>query len=193
LDLFRFTQGTFERERDANSRRSFALGEEFEAFMVSKQTQKDEPHSEERRERIAQAAIEEARMVVPGIQALFGFQLIAVFNQRFHDLTAAEQTLHFFALILIAVAIAIIMTPAAYHRLVERGSVSDFFIRLASRLIAAAMLPLIVALCLEVYLVSRMVELPAWLSAATAAGLFAVFATLWFAFPFAMRNRAADE
>jgi hypothetical protein len=28
-------------------------------------------------------AIEEARMVLPGIQALFGFQLIAVFNERF--------------------------------------------------------------------------------------------------------------
>ena len=28
-------------------------------------------------------ALEEARMVLPGIQALFGFQLIAVFNQRF--------------------------------------------------------------------------------------------------------------
>jgi hypothetical protein len=161
--------------------------------MVNRGTRKDDHPSEERRERIAQAAIEEARMVVPGIQALFGFQLIAVFNQRFHDLTAGEQTLHFFALVLIALAIAIIMTPAAYHRLVERGSVSDFFIQLASRLIAAAMLPLMVALCLEVYLVGRMVDLSSWFSAALAGGLFAVFATLWFAFPFAMRNRVADE
>ena len=31
----------------------------------------------------AQMAIEEARMVVPGLQALFGFQLIAIFNRRF--------------------------------------------------------------------------------------------------------------
>jgi hypothetical protein len=29
--------------------------------------------------------IEEARMVLPGVQALFGFQLIAVFNNSFHD------------------------------------------------------------------------------------------------------------
>src|ERR1700694_2515161 len=35
----------------------------------------------------ARYTIEEARMVLPGIQAIFGFQLIAVFNQRFHDLT----------------------------------------------------------------------------------------------------------
>jgi hypothetical protein len=30
--------------------------------------------------------IEEARMVLPGIQAVFGFQLIAVFNSGFHSL-----------------------------------------------------------------------------------------------------------
>jgi hypothetical protein len=30
-----------------------------------------------------QFTLDEARMVIPGIQALFGFQLIAVFNERF--------------------------------------------------------------------------------------------------------------
>jgi hypothetical protein len=31
------------------------------------------------------AAIEEARMVLSGTQALFGFQLIAAFNERFQQ------------------------------------------------------------------------------------------------------------
>jgi hypothetical protein len=33
----------------------------------------------------AQLLLEECRMVLPGIQALFGFQLIAVFNARFAE------------------------------------------------------------------------------------------------------------
>jgi len=37
--------------------------------------------------------IEEARMVLPGIQAFFGFQLIAVFNNRFQEFTHTEQVL----------------------------------------------------------------------------------------------------
>jgi hypothetical protein len=41
---------------------------------------------DEHTEKIAQEAIDEARMVLPGIQALFGFQLIAVFNERFAQL-----------------------------------------------------------------------------------------------------------
>jgi Family of unknown function (DUF6328) len=68
--------------------------------------------------------IGEARMVLPGIQAFFGFQLIAVFNNRFQDLTHTEQVLHLIALLLLAVSIALIMTPAAYHRIAERGMVS---------------------------------------------------------------------
>ena len=46
------------------------------------------PHGTGRREEIsldtaASHLIEECRMVIPGIQALFGFQLIAVFNDGF--------------------------------------------------------------------------------------------------------------
>ena len=36
-------------------------------------------------------------MVLPGIQALFGFQLIAVFNERFKELTEDERLIHFSA------------------------------------------------------------------------------------------------
>jgi len=40
----------------------------------------------------AQTLLDECRMVLPGIQALFGFQLIAVFNDRFkHDLSQLDQ------------------------------------------------------------------------------------------------------
>jgi hypothetical protein len=137
-------------------------------------------------ERMAMAAIEEARMVLPGIQALFGFQLIAVFNEAFRQLEPGEQLLHFLSLVLVAVAIAIIMTPAAYNRLVERGSLSDFFVRLASCLIAIAMVPLMIAVCVEVYLLGRVILHGQWISAAVAAFLLIIFSGLWYAFPFAM-------
>src|ERR1700674_1041889 len=84
---------------------------------------------DEQTDKIGREAIEEARMVLPGIQALFGFQLIAVFNERFRQLPTPEQAMHFAAILLIALAIALIMTPAAYHRQVEPGSVSAFFVK----------------------------------------------------------------
>jgi hypothetical protein len=39
-------------------------------------------------------ATDEARMVLPGVQAVLGFQLIAVFNQRFELFSPAEQVVH---------------------------------------------------------------------------------------------------
>jgi Family of unknown function (DUF6328) len=115
----------------------------------------------------------------PASQALFGFQLIAVFNERFHQLVQAEQVMHYLALLLVALAIAIIMTPAAYHRLVEQETVTEFFVRLASWLIAGAMVPLMLALALEVYLLGLIV-LRSQATSATIAGL---------GFPLAVRSQ----
>jgi putative transcriptional regulator len=61
--------------------------------------------------------LEECRMVLPGIQALFGFQLIAVFSQGFSEkLSEAQQQLHLAAIVLVVIAIALVMAPAAIHR-----------------------------------------------------------------------------
>src|ERR1700752_3709373 len=91
----------------------------------------------------AQYLLEECRMVLPGIQALFGFQLIAVFSQGFDEkLSPGEQQLHFVALFLVAVSAALVMAPAAIHRQSQQRSVSERFIWLSSRLVLTSMLPL---------------------------------------------------
>lgn len=128
-------------------------------------------------------------MVLPGIQALFGFQLIAVFNQRFADLGSVEQTLHFAALALVAVSIALIMAPAAYHRIAEPTEVSRRLVELASRLISAAMLPLMFAIAIDLGLVAWMVMESVVASAVAAAGVVLLYAWLWFALP--LRSRRA--
>ncbi len=143
---------------------------------------------DESTEKTARAAIEEARMVTPGIQALFGFQLIAAFNERFRQLGPVEQALHFAALVLVALSIALIMTPAAYHRIAERGSFTRFFVRLASWLIAIAMVPLMIALCLDVYIIGHLILGSPGIGIAVACVLFVVFAALWFAFPLTRRR-----
>src|SRR6185369_4850773 len=73
----------------------------------------------------------ECRMVLPGIQALFGFQWIAFFNQRFTDISHANQSLHLGATAIVAVSAAVLMTPAAYHRTARGGAISERFISLS--------------------------------------------------------------
>ena len=142
---------------------------------------------DEQADKTGREAVEEARMVLPGIQALFGFQLIAVFSERFKELTEDERLIHFSATVLVTIAIALIMTPAAYHRLAEQTTISKFFVWLASWLIAAAMVPLMVGLTLEVYLLGLLVIGDPKTSVAVSTALFGVFSLLWFVFPLAMR------
>jgi len=132
--------------------------------------------------------IEEARMVLPGIQAVFGFQLIAVFNNGFHSLTPPEQLMHLSALILIMIAIALIMTPASYHRIAEKGTVSRRFVEIASRLLTLAMFPLMLGMTADLFLVTRLVLNNVALSIAIAVVLVFVFFGLWYLFPWIERR-----
>jgi uncharacterized protein DUF6328 len=131
--------------------------------------------------------IEEARMVLPGIQAVFGFQLIAVFNNGFHGLMHSEQIIHLIALILTMIAIALIMTPASYHRIAEKGTVSRRFVEIASRLLALAMLPLMLGMTIDLFLVARLVLNNVTVSMGIAAVLLFVFFGLWYVFPWIER------
>lgn len=141
----------------------------------------------------ADRVLEEARTVLPGVQALFGFQLIAVFNQRFEALSTAHQDIHLAALFAVALAIGFIMTPAIYHRLAEPHVVSPAFIRLASRCLAATAVPLLAGIGLEFYLVATLVEPRLHLNVVLTALLVTTFAGLWFVVPLRRRARRAGD
>src|SRR5438874_843088 len=124
--------------------------------------------------------LEECRMVLPGIQALFGFQLIAVFNQGFGEkLSDAGQVLHLVAIVLTTLSMALVMTPAALHRQAEPKEVSERFLWLASKMILAGMYPLALAVGIDAYVVASVVLHNDFLAALLALALLLVFAVLW--------------
>jgi hypothetical protein len=146
------------------------------------------PNSREQSEELslsksAQYLLEECRMVLPGIQALFGFQLVVVFSPGFSEkLTRPEQIVHFVAITLIAVAVAIIMTPAALHRGTGSKKVTATFVNLSARLLFWSMLPLALGICLDFYLIARVIINHLWVLLLTFV-LFMIFMTLWFVLP----------
>jgi uncharacterized membrane protein len=128
--------------------------------------------------------LEECRMVLPGIQALFGFQLIAVFNQSFAEkLSTMEQELHLVSIVLTVAAIALVMTPAALHRQIDPMAVTRRFIESSTMLLLLSMFPLGLSICLEIYLIARVITETVWLSLLIAAGLLLMFFSLWLLLP----------
>jgi len=137
------------------------------------------------------ALLEECRMVLPGIQALFGFQLIAIFSQGFDEkLTASQQQIHFAALFLIAVSAAVIMTPAAVHRQTQQRTISERFVWLSSKLLLLSMVPLAMGLTLDVYLIGCAIFDSFALAAMSALMLVVLLFVLWFAIPRRERLKA---
>jgi hypothetical protein len=134
--------------------------------------------------------LEEARMVLPGIQALIGFQTMAVFNQRFAAMPDEVKTAYLVALGLLILGMGLLMTPAAYHRLAERGMVSLRMINLASILITTGMVPLMLAFAIDVYVVAIAAIGSSTVGVCGAAATVVFLSGLWFAFPLAKKRRA---
>jgi hypothetical protein len=126
---------------------------------------------------------EEARMILPGIQALFGFQLIAVFNQRFTDLSTTDQVIHLIATLGTALAVMLVLMPAAYHRQAEPDRISEEFCQMSSRLLAWSMLPLAFGIALDLYVIGQLIFHDAEISTLMAVILFLLLMTAWFIFP----------
>ena len=122
----------------------------------------------------------EARVVLPGAQALLGFQLLAVLTESFDRLPNASKYVHLASLGFIAVTVVLLMTPAAYHRIVEQGEETEHFHRFASKMIIAALVPLALGLAGGVYVVVQKVTESALVSVVSALVALALFWELWF-------------
>jgi len=128
--------------------------------------------------------LEECRMVLPGIQALFGFQLIAVFNSTFRErLSSTEQYFHLAAIGLVTMAVALVMAPAAFHRQTSPQAATQNFITIAGRLLLLSMFPLMLGISLDFYLIARLILNNTLISLLLSTVLLILFATLWFLLP----------
>jgi len=122
----------------------------------------------------------ESRVVLPGAQALLGFQLATTMTAGFEKLPQSLKVLHFCSLSAVALSTIFLITPAAWHRLVERGEETERFHRFASAMVLAALVPLALGMCGDFYLVADRITASPTAAAILAAGLALVFFALWF-------------
>ena len=115
---------------------------------------------------------------------LLGFQFIVVFNTGFSEkLTTTEQRLHLLALGLVAVAGALVMAAASYHRQTGPREVSAHFLTLASRLLLWAMILLALGIGIDFYVIAHVILTNRWLSVLLTLALVSVFVYVWFLLP----------
>jgi uncharacterized protein involved in cysteine biosynthesis len=156
-------------------------------------TEADADDGETRHERIDRELIEllnELRVALPGVQVLFAFLLIVPFQQSANRITDFQRDVYFLALVSAAVATALLIAPAAQHRVLFRQRDKEGLLRRSNRSAFMGLLVLAVAICSALLLVVDVLfsRTLAWL---TAGGLGALLAWWWVAVPF--WQRAHDE
>jgi hypothetical protein len=147
----------------------------------------EQPGRMELHEKIDQM-LTEARVVLPGAQALLGFQLAIILTETFERHDPAIKWIHGAALLCMCVTIVLLMAPAAWHRIVFGGEDSEEFHRVGSRFVTWSTVPLAIGLSADLFVVGTRIVGPA--AAATAAVVVAVgLLGLWQALPAVMRRR----
>ena len=126
--------------------------------------------------------LQEVRVAQTGVQILFAFLLALAFTSRFASVTQFQRYVYVLTLMLCAAAAALLIAPAAFHRVVYRRRLKHHLVRIASRLALSGLALLLLALVSALLLILDVVigRGPALLLAAGALGWFTIW---WFGLP----------
>jgi len=133
----------------------------------------------------------EARVMLPGAQALLGFQLAVMLTEAFGELPHASKVIHVVSLCCVSLAVILLIAPASFHRIAFNGQNTESFHRLGSALVLAAAVPLGAGLVGDLYVaVTKALDSPS-LGLASALVAFATLAALWLVHPLVLRAKRA--
>ena len=140
-----------------------------------------------------QQVLTELRVVLPGAQALIGFQFISPFTEAFQKLPQSLKVIHFISLCCVGLTVILLMTPAAYHRIVERGEETERFHRFASMVLLWSLVPLALGIAGDFYVVAHKVTGSGIVSGSLAALTLLILYGLWFGYAVQQRSGRQRE
>lgn len=111
----------------------------------------------------------------------------------FDELPASSKIVHLASLALVVLSVILLMTPAAWHRIVEQGEETERFHVFASRVVTASLIPLALGLAGDLYVVVRKVMGSVPGAMATAIACLVACYGLWFGLTLACRARRTSR
>jgi hypothetical protein len=132
--------------------------------------------------------LQEVRVAQTGVQILFAFLLALAFTARFTAITAFQRNLYVLTLLLCAGSAALLIAPAAYHRVIYRRRLKQHLVRVANRLALSGLMMLLLAIVSALLLILDVVlgHGPALF---LGTGALAWFVAWWFVLPVWSRLR----
>jgi len=132
----------------------------------------------------------EGRVILPGVQALLGFQFVVMLTKAFGELPPAARTLHVVALMSLALTITLLIAPAAIHRITFQGNDDPRLHSLGSQLMTIALLPLICGICCDLWVALTRLFGEGLAPTAGALAAAVLLILFWYLIPLILRQSA---
>jgi hypothetical protein len=127
------------------------------------------------------AILQEIRIILPGTQALLGFQFVAFFNTAFKELSAALQLYHLVNLLLTTLCAILLIAPVAYQEIRTNGKYTERWLNFTSRSLTLSMVFLLLGLSGDIFIAATLLESNAnFIPYLAAFGTFLTGSILWF-------------
>jgi high-affinity Fe2+/Pb2+ permease len=158
--------------------------------MLDRRRARRDEDEAERLDRELLELLNELRVVMPGVQLLFGLLLTVPFQQGFHDIDGFQRITYFVTLLLTAAAAAFLMGPSAFHRLTFRHGQRPYLVELGTRQTIIGMAFVALAMNGAILLLTDLL-FHALTVVLVVAGTTSLFGWLWFGL--ALRRRASGK
>jgi Family of unknown function (DUF6328) len=132
--------------------------------------------------------LQEVRVAQTGVQILFAFLLTLAFTARFKSITPLQRDIYVVALMLSAAATALLIAPAAFHRVIYRRRLKQHLVHAANKLALAGLVLLLLAMISALVLILD-VTTGTGTAVILASAMLTWFFTWWFILPVHSRLR----
>jgi uncharacterized protein DUF6328 len=166
-----------------------------QASVVSSASRETSTSGESLKDKLDRELVEllqEMRIMLPGIEVIFGFLLTVPFTERFTRLTSLQTSTYFAVFISTALATAFLVAPSAYHRLRWRQYDKEHLLRVANKFAIAGLAFFAVSLTGIAFIVTDVVirtTTAVWV----AVGIGLIVTLLWFGLPIFRSAQDEDE
>ena len=132
--------------------------------------------------------LQEIRIVLPGTEALLGFQFVIFFDPVFQDLSANLKYLHFGTLILTMTCTILLIAPVAFQQIGEEGHATNRFLGFCRKVLNIAMALLLLALAGDIFIAAQLIDLSNVLSSVTSAFILLLGISVWYLYAYLKRG-----
>jgi amino acid transporter len=146
----------------------------------------------ERLDRELMELLQELRVVLPGVQVLLAFLLVAPFQPRFAQLPGSLRNAFFASIACATLATVLLIAPSAHHRLRWRARDKERLLRIGNQVALWGTVFLAAAIVLALYVVTNVLYV-SQLALLIAGVAVVVFGWVWYGLPFVGRSPAADD